>query len=119
MLAEKELYRLKKELQPSLALMQKAVNSIQDQEISNYPIFVVFKESGEVGVGIPLVKKDDTSDSWSINASTLEELATKKVVSMEKIEQFTSVYKTHQDTICCLVWIQGSAQFVFLPLASE
>ncbi len=119
MLTEKELYRFKKELQPSMDIMEKAIHSIQDQEISKYPVFVVFKEKEEVGIGLPLVVKDDSNDSWSINASTLEELATKKVVLMENIKRFTDIYKTHQNTACCLVWTEGSGQFVFLPLPTK
>lgn len=119
MLIEKEIYVLKKELQSSLAVMEEAVNSIQDQEISKYPVFIIFKEKAAVGIGLSLVVKTDANNTWSINVSTLEELATKKVVAMEKVVEFTDLYKTHQNTACCLVWTEGGAQFIFIPLTKD
>lgn len=115
MLSEKGLHSLKKQLHPYLLLLVKTANSIRDQDISNYPVFVVYQEEEAAGLGIPVIAAEATTEGWSINASTLEELAAKKVVAMENVERFSSVYKTNEGAICCLVWHEGNAQFVFIP----
>lgn len=115
MLSEKGLHDLKKQLHPYLLLLVKTANTIKDQDISNYPVFVVYQEEEAAGLGIPVVAAEATKEGWSVNASTLEELAAKKVVAMENVERFTTVYKTNEGAICCLVWHEGNAQFVFIP----
>ncbi|WP_020536406.1 hypothetical protein [Lewinella cohaerens] len=115
MLSEKGLHDLKKQLHPYLLLLVKTANTIKDQDISNYPVFVVYQEEEAAGLGIPVVAAEATTEGWSVNASTLEELAAKKVVAMENVERFTTVYKTNEGAICCLVWHEGNAQFVFIP----
>ncbi|MEL6832563.1 MAG: hypothetical protein AAFP77_06210 [Bacteroidota bacterium] len=115
MLSEKELHQLRQVLVPYLPLLEKTAESVMDQEISNYPVFVLYQQEENASLGIPVVAADAEKASWSINVSTLEELATKKVVAMENVERFTSVYKTNTQALCCLVWNGGSAQIVFIP----
>ena len=115
MLSEKGLHGLKKQLHPYLLLLVKTANSIRDQDISNYPVFVVYQEEEAAGLGIPVIAAEATTEGWSINASTLEELAAKKVVAMENVERFSSVYKTNEGALCCLVWHEGNDQCVFIP----
>jgi len=115
MLSEKELHQLRELLLPYLPLLEKASESVRDQDISNYPIFVLYQQEENAGLGIPVVAADAENVAWSINVSTLEELATKKVVAMENVERFTAVYKSNPDALCCLVWNGGAAQIVFIP----
>lgn len=115
MLSEKALHGLKNQLQPFLLLLVKTATAIKDQDISNYPVFVVYQEEEAGGLGLPVVAADATSEGWSVNATTLEELAAKKVVAMENVDRFTTVYKTNEGALCCLVWQEGAAQFVFIP----
>ncbi len=115
MTPEESLQQLQHALRPYLPLMGNAAESVRDQDISNYPVFAVFPHNGEVGVGLPLVDGTDSSHGWSVNVTTLEELAAKTVVAMENVERFTAVYKTHPDALCCLTLHEGAAQFVFIP----
>lgn len=115
MLSEKDLQQLKEQLSPYLSLMTNTAQAILDQDISNYPIFIVYQEEENAGLGLPVVAADMKTVAWSVNISTLEELAAKKVVAMENVERFTSVYKTNPTSLCCLVWQEGNAQFVFIP----
>lgn len=109
------MQQLQHALRPYLPLMGNAAESVRDQDISNYPVFAVFPHSGEVAVGLALVDGTDSSHGWSVNVTTLEELAAKNVVAMENVERFTAVYKTHPDALCCLTLHEGAAQFVFIP----
>lgn len=119
MLSEKELHELRQVLLPYLPLLEKAAASVQDQDISNYPIFVLYQQEENAGLGIPVVAGTPENTGWSVNVSTLEELATKKVVAMENVERFSSVYKTNPQALCCLVWNGGAAQIVFIPGAGQ
>ncbi|MEM1215427.1 MAG: hypothetical protein AAGJ82_07075 [Bacteroidota bacterium] len=119
MLGEQALNTLRASLQPYLSLLTQAAESISVQEISNYPVFILYEQAEEPGIGLPLIAAgEDTGDlSWSVNASTLEELAAKKIVAMANVDRFREVYKTHPHDICCLVWHEQQGQFVFLPQA--
>jgi hypothetical protein len=112
MITEEEFKKLEGELLPYKIMMGKAGDVVMDQEVSNYPIFVVHQD--EINVGIPL----DTSQvygKWQVNVSSLEEFATKQLVDPSKIDEFRKVYKDPKDHLCLfLVW-EGAATFIFIP----
>ena len=105
--------KLKSEIESHLPVMSKAADVILDQEVSEYPIFVLFKD--EVSIGVRLIEGDKKLAKWSINASTLEELATKNVIDNDKVEQFRQVYKDPTEYFCLFVIDEGAANFVFSP----
>lgn len=115
MLGEKSLHQLQSNLKPYLSIITQAADSIRTQEISNYPVFILYQQDEQPGIGLPLIAATEGASKWSANASTLEELATKKIVAMENVDRFREVYKTHPNDLCCLVWHEEHGQFVFLP----
>ncbi len=118
MLSENELKILQQQLQPILPLIAQAADVIIDQDVSRYPVFIVSKSLEDIGLGLPVVPGTTNAGDWSVNASTLEELAAKQVVAMEKVDQFRSIYKSNSPSLCMLVWREGPAQFAFLPRPS-
>lgn len=110
---EAQYKQLEKELKPYLPLLQKAADAILDQDISSYPIFLLHQQT--VSIGIPLVEGKNEEHPWSVNASTLEELATKKIIEMERVDDFRKVYKDPQDYFCLLLLSDSGADFVFFP----
>ena len=115
MLSEKELTTLQQQLQSILPLLTQAADAVVDQDVSHYPVFIVFQSLEETGLGLPVVRGTSDTGNWSVNVSTLEELAAKKVVAMEKVDQFRSIYKSNSPSLCMLVWKEGPAQFAFIP----
>ena len=113
MRSETEYLKLERELKPYKPLLAKATETILDKDVSEYPIFVVHQQE-EVSIGIPLVEKEGDRP-WSVNASTLEELATKKVIGMEKVDDFRKIYKDPQAFFCLFVLQDSRADFVFMP----
>jgi len=105
--------QLERELRQFLPILAKATDSILDQEVSKYPIFIVHK--GEMNVGIVLIDKEKNGGSWSINASILEEFAAKQLIQSEKIENFQEIYKDPEQHFCLFVLSQAGANFIFLP----
>ncbi|MEM9822404.1 MAG: hypothetical protein AAF985_15085 [Bacteroidota bacterium] len=100
-------------LQPFKKMLGEAVDTVLVQEVSSYPIFVVAQES--LSMGIPLIKAGQLSDGWLVHISTLEEFAAKKLVDMEKVNDFKTVYKKPTDYLCLFVIEDIGATFVFLP----
>ena len=110
---DEKFLKLKEELQPYLKSLAQAAEVIHDQEVSEFPIFVVHQHT--VDIGINIVDRENVKGNWSVNASTLEEFSTKQVLSPEKIEDFKLVYKNHQGELCLFVLSELGANFVFLP----
>ena len=108
---KEQYHQLEIELKPFLPMLAKAADAILDQEISKYPIFTVCKE--DLAIGLPLIENDGSA--WSINATTLEEFATKNLIESDKVENFRSVYKEPTENLCLFVVDKSGATFIFLP----
>lgn len=109
--------RLQEDLKAYRALLSTAADTILDQDVSNYPIFVVHRH--DLALGILLVAHDEPTPKWSVNVTTLEELATKRLVAMDKVDNFREVYKDPRAYFCIFVWNESDASFVFLPRAED
>ena len=111
---ERSKYRqLEEELQPYTAMMGNAADAILDQDISNYPIFVIHQH--QVDIGIPILVHKPEGPKWSVNASTLEELATKNVIEESRVDNFRKVYKNPEKHLCLFVLSELGANFIFIP----
>jgi len=105
--------QLERELRQYKPMMGKAADSILDQEVSKYPIFIIHK--GEMAMGIPLLDSAKTKGEWSINASILEEFTTKQVIQAERVENFRNIFKDPSENLCLFVLSEAGANFIFLP----
>lgn len=104
---------LEQELQAYNKILSKAADAVLDQDVSNYPIFVVHQQ--EMAAGIPLVKREETAGNWSVNVSSLEEFATKQLIDTDKINFFREKYKNPRENLCLFVLSELGATFIFLP----
>lgn len=115
MSGEKYYEVLQKIVRLKYDLLNKAIEAIKDQEISNYPIIVVSPVPVELGVAL----SNQTNLEWHINASTLEELVVKNVVAESKVDEFRKLYKSKAASQYCFFLIEeSSANFVFHPKKS-
>jgi hypothetical protein len=106
-----EIERLLKRYRATLA---NAAETVRTQDVSNYPIFVASKE--DIDLGVSLLLRGTLPDDWSVNASTLEEFHAKRIIDVEKIDDFRTLYRKHSDEICVFVFMNdGGAKFVFIP----
>ena len=108
----KEYNELAKKLAPYNLVMGNAADTILNQDVSSYPIFIIPSES--IPLGIPIVEQTE-EEPLRIHASTLEELATKKVIEMSKVDHFREVYKDPAEFLCLFVVDAQEAKFVFIP----
>ena len=110
---EQLLKQLENDVKRFESILQKASTAVQDQNVSSYPIFVAHQ--GEVQMGISLIDRETHQSAWSFQISTLEEFATKGIVTNDRIEDFKKVYKKPNLFMCFLVLVEEKANFVFYP----
>jgi hypothetical protein len=115
-LSKQTYQQLEQEISPFVPTIEQARETILDQEVSKYPIFVIHQH--ELEIGVRLIEKDETS-LWNIHASTLEEFVTKQIVQEDKIDEFRKVYKEHPDYFCLFVINELGANFIFLTNATK
>lgn len=113
MTADKKFQQIQEELSPYNQILGQAADTIIEQNVSSYPIFVVHQL--EVEIGVPLIDREKVEGNWSINASSLEEFATKNLVEAEKLDNFKEVYKNPNTHLCLFLLSDFGATFVFLP----
>lgn len=88
------------------------IKTITDEQVSNYPILVAFPSFTNVNIGLPIKEEEQ----FSFNATTLEELAMKKVVDLDKIDEFRKLYKEKKDSFCIFLLEKPAPQFIFIPI---
>jgi hypothetical protein len=110
---ERNYEKLENIIFPYKAVLGKAVDTVLEQEISKYPIFVLHKQPIELGIS--LKNEINTPNEWLVNLSTLEEFSTKQVIEASRVNRFTKIYKNPSEFLCLFVIDEFGANFVFLP----
>lgn len=87
------------------------IQTICDENVSNYPILIAFPSFTSLNIGLPIKEEE----SLSFNASTLEELVMKKIVNLDKVDEFRTLYKRKKDSFCIFLLQKPGPQFVFVP----
>lgn len=100
---------LRERLNPYYDIMIKAADAVVDQDVSNYPIFVVHDGSMELGLNII------HDDVLAINLSTLEEFSAKKIFQDDKLQPFMKVYNDAGISFCILDSSLEEPAIVFIP----
>lgn len=110
---QSELFlKLEQELSTYKNALAAATDQLLAEEISKYPIFVVHQQ--DIAVGIPMIDRKKVLGNWSINASTLEQFAEKKIIVKDKLDAFKANFKDPDDYYCLFVLSELGANFVFL-----
>ncbi len=107
------LKEIEREIRQYIPILSKAADSVLDQDISNYPIFVVHQ--GELELGVSVIDPTKVQSQWAINLSILEEFAAKQIIQPEKINDFREIFKDPQEQFCFFIISEIGANFVFIP----
>ncbi len=110
---KEKLAEIEKEISYFKNTLAEASEVILDQDVTRYPIFVVHKDTIEMG--IPLIDRNTQDSKWSVNVSSLEEFATKQLIQPEKVEDFRKVYKNPLTHLCLFILSDLGANFIFMP----
>lgn len=108
---KQHLKYLEDELKPLFNPIGKAMDTILEEGISEYPIIVVHQNPVELGVDI--LGHDHPSLKWRISASTLEEFVAKRLIQSDKVDEFRSVYKDPDTHLCMFIIDEVKAKFIF------
>ena len=100
-------------LLPYFPIMDKAVETILNQEVSKYPIFVL--TPNEVSIGVLLINQIEGLEDWAIHVSTLEEFNAKNIIRTDRVDDFRKIYKDPEHFFCLFVLELEGSQFVFIP----
>jgi hypothetical protein len=103
---------IEKQLKIYNHLVTEAAETILDNEVSNYPIFIATQD--EIDMGLQIIDHETTTAAWSIYASTLEEFVAKQVVLLEKVDDFKKTYKDPREHNCYFIISKIGHQFAFL-----
>ena len=109
---EQDLKVLEEELKPYKQMLGSVADTIMEQDVSSYPIFVIYQDAIAVGIAL---NTDNIEGSWSVNASSLEEFVTKQLVLSDKVDDFKTVYKDPTAFLCLFIVDKSGASFVFTP----
>lgn len=112
--SETILQQLQADLNKYEPMLVHASQAIIEQNVSNYPIFIVHKY--QANIGIALLDRNQSGTHWSINASTLEEFVTKRIINDSKSENFKAIYKNPREYFCIFILDLDIRQFVFSPI---
>lgn len=94
--------------------IREAAASILDDEISAYPVFVFF--TSHFPIGERILDREELHTSWSVNATTAEELIRDGVIPLDKAKFFVAQYKPAREYMCLLVVPEGATpNFIFVP----
>jgi hypothetical protein len=104
---------LKKEIVVYLPMMNQAADTVMDQDVSKYPIFVFHQQ--EVAIGINVVDKSKVKGNWSVNVSTMEEFVAKQLIAETNVENFKKKYEDPSLYFCLFVLSELGAEFIFIP----
>jgi hypothetical protein len=105
------------------AIFAQASNTIRDEGVSKYPIFVAHQQA-ILPLGIALIDYLQSDTHYSYQATTLEELVAKRVVSLESLDEFRRIYKNPDTHLCVLTFeveeenFDPQPRFWFIPLAA-
>lgn len=108
-----QLAQLQTELNGYKTALAKAADTIKENNISEYPIFIFHQHTFDAG--IPIIDRTETKGNWSVNASSLEELTTKQIIQPDKTSEFIGVITSHGTDLCLFVLSELGANFIFLP----
>ena len=93
--------------------LNKVLNEVKDNDVSNYPIIVLSQK--EIVLGVKIVDKEDFDLNWNFNISHLEEFVIKGIVLKEKAKEFIKVYKEHSNHYCLFVTFdESNADFIYV-----
>lgn len=106
-----EIERLLKRYRNKLAV---AADTIRNENVSNYPMFVASKTAVEIGV--MLFPQGQLPDGWIVTASSLEEFHVRKIIDTDKIDDFRALFHERPTEICVFALdTEGGSRFIFIP----
>jgi hypothetical protein len=117
MTLDPEFQLLLNSLKADLIIYKDSIKEVAEdiirEKISSHPIFIAHQHI--VSVGEMFLDRDELNMTWSINATTLEEMKEKKIILPDREEAFLANYKDPAEYICILLLTEKYSSFVYIP----
>ncbi|MBX2908451.1 MAG: hypothetical protein KF706_02385 [Chitinophagales bacterium] len=110
---EELLKQLEEDLSVCREYLRQVAIAMRKGEVSNYPIFIAHRE--EIDLGVPIIHRSEMDLYWSFSASHLEDFVNKKIVVLEKVDDFKNAYRDPATYICIFVVDAAEGSFVSIP----
>lgn len=108
------LESLEKDLKLYKESIREASETIIQDGVSDYPVFIMHKVP--VPLGELILNADELDAEWSVSATTAEDLIKTGIIQIEKAKQFIASYKPAAEQMCLFVLPgDGRANFIFIP----
>lgn len=108
------LESLEKDLKLYKEFIREASETIIQDGVSDYPVFIMHKVP--VPFGELILNAEELDAEWSVTATTAEDLIKMGIIQIEKAKQFIANYKPATEQMCLLVLPDvGRANFIFTP----
>ena len=114
MTREERLLSLRQDMKKIGLYLQSVAREIIDNQVSNYPVFIVHKEPS-ISMGRVVLQADTSRTFWTYSASLLEEFIKRDIVGKEKLDDFRTVYKDPQMFACFFLLTPEDMDFIFCP----
>ena len=90
---------------------------VLNEQISDYPIYVASQEV--VPIGKPFLSKEHHKLNWNYNATILEDLVSRELISRENVKNFTKAFGDPLEKACLFVVLKNEASFIFLKYGQD
>jgi|688.fasta_scaffold218903_2 hypothetical protein len=114
---QKIITTLKSDLRIYAEMMHEVALDIVKQGFSKYPMFIATE--AEIKMGELILDRNDYAATFSIYASTMEEMLERGLIQENKKQNFVSNYKDPRMHMCVLLVTNGIASIVFYPYQSN
>ncbi len=97
--------------------LKEASYQIRKRRFSDHPIFPISKTN--IPIGQLLLDRLSLSLDWDYYASFLDEFVQRKLIEVDKVEDFKAVYK-NPDEFCCLFVVDKEfTNFLYIPYPED
>ena len=119
-MTEEEFNKLIETLKVDLKIYDEMIKEVSSdmiaEEFTNYPVFIAADQA--IKLGELILDKDDHAATFSIYATTLEEMVDRNLVLETKKADFIKTYKDPKKFMCVMLLTASIASFVFVPYKS-
>lgn len=97
--------------------IKEASYQIRERKFSQHPVFPVSK--AEIAIGSLLFRKFELGNEWNYYASIAEEFVQRKLIDLDKLEDFYGTFKDPDEFCCLFIVDEDFVNFVFIPYPEE
>ncbi|MEM7660050.1 MAG: hypothetical protein AAF399_28325 [Bacteroidota bacterium] len=92
-------------------------HQVIEEGISEYPVFIASQQL--LNLGKPVFDPETAGLNWFFQATILEDLVQREIVSKSRVNEFRKALGDPKATACVMVVLEQGVQVVFVPFDIE